>query len=248
MNEQAVMTPGQRGALHNVARDLHHKFEGVFGIETIEALVLDSFDELSKTASVTRWLVVGAERFAEQRLKAFIHAEQQSAKVPGVLFLCVHNAGRSQMALGWFSHLAGSRAVAWSGGSEPGAEINQVVVAAMAEVGIDISSEFPKPWTDEFFGAADVVVTMGCGDAVPAGAREALRGLGARGSDRQNPRGDPADTRRGPSAGSTHSSPSSSRRPAMMVGNEECRNQSYASVRLASSAGNPSRMARPPPL
>ncbi len=167
MNEQAVMTPGQRSALHSVARDLHHKYEGKFGVETIEALVLDSFDELSKTASVTRWLVVGAERFAEQRLKAFIHAEQQSAKVPGVLFLCVHNAGRSQMALGWFSHLAGSRAVAWSGGSEPGAEINQVVVAAMAEVGIDISSEFPKPWTDEFFGAADVVVTMGCGDACP---------------------------------------------------------------------------------
>ena len=71
------------------------------------------------------------------------------------------------MALGWFSHLAGSRAIAWSGGSEPGAEINRAVVAAMAEVGIDVSREFPKPWTDEFFGAADVVVTMGCGDACP---------------------------------------------------------------------------------
>jgi len=167
MNEQAVMTPGQRSALHSVARDLHNRFEGVFGVETIEALVLDSFDELSKTATVTRWLVLSAQRFAEQRLKALIHAEDHSAKVPGVLFLCVHNAGRSQMALGWFSHLAGSRAIAWSGGSEPGAEINSAVVAAMAEVGIDISREFPKPWTDEFFAAADVVVTMGCGDACP---------------------------------------------------------------------------------
>ena len=87
--------------------------------------------------------------------------------LPVVLFLCIHNAGRSQMALGWFNHLAGDRAVAWSGGSEPGAEINPSAVAAMAEVGIDIAQEFPKPWTDEIVRAADVVVTMGCGDACP---------------------------------------------------------------------------------
>ncbi len=86
---------------------------------------------------------------------------------PTVLFLCVHNAGRSQMALGWFNHLAGDRAVAWSGGSEPGNEVNPAAIAAMAEVGIDISEEFPKPWTDEIVRAADVVVTMGCGDACP---------------------------------------------------------------------------------
>ena len=84
-----------------------------------------------------------------------------------VLFLCVHNAGRSQMALGWFNHLAAGRAVAWSGGSEPGSAVNPVAVAAMAEVGIDISQEFPKPWTEEIVRAADVVVTMGCGDACP---------------------------------------------------------------------------------
>jgi len=87
--------------------------------------------------------------------------------VPSVLFLCVHNAGRSQMALGWFRHLAGERAVAWSGGSEPGDEVNPAAVAAMAEVGIDIAREFPKPWTEEIVQAADVVVTMGCGDACP---------------------------------------------------------------------------------
>jgi protein-tyrosine-phosphatase len=86
---------------------------------------------------------------------------------PTVLFLCVHNAGRSQMALGWFNHFAGERAVAWSGGSEPGNEVNPAAIAAMSEVGIDISSEFPKPWTDEVVQAADVVVTMGCGDACP---------------------------------------------------------------------------------
>jgi protein-tyrosine-phosphatase len=86
---------------------------------------------------------------------------------PTVLFLCVHNAGRSQMALGWFNHLAGDAAVAWSGGSEPASAVNPVAVAAMAEVGIDIGREFPKPWTEEKVRAADVVVTMGCGDACP---------------------------------------------------------------------------------
>ena len=86
---------------------------------------------------------------------------------PVALFLCVHNAGRSQMALGWFDHLAGGRAVARSGGSEPAAEVNPSAVAAMAEIGIDISRERPRRWTDEEVRAADVVVTMGCGDACP---------------------------------------------------------------------------------
>ena len=84
-----------------------------------------------------------------------------------MLFLCVHNAGRSQMALGWFNHLADGKAVAWSGGSEPASEVNPAAIRAMAEVGIDIAREFPKPWTDEIVRAADVVVTMGCGDACP---------------------------------------------------------------------------------
>lgn len=86
---------------------------------------------------------------------------------PTVLFLCVHNAGRSQMALGWFNHLADDRAVAWSGGSEPGVEVNPAAIEAMAEVGINITDEYPKPWTDEIVRAADVVITMGCGDACP---------------------------------------------------------------------------------
>jgi arsenate reductase len=84
-----------------------------------------------------------------------------------VLFLCTHNAGRSPLALGFFIHLAGEHAVGWSGGSEPGDEINPAAVEAMAESGIDITGEFPKPWTDEIVRAADVVITMGCGDACP---------------------------------------------------------------------------------
>ncbi len=93
--------------------------------------------------------------------------EHGPGRTPTVLFLCVHNAGRSQMALGFFRHLAGDRAAAWSGGSEPAHEVNPSAVAAMAERGIDITGEFPKPWTDEIVRAADVVVTMGCGDACP---------------------------------------------------------------------------------
>ena len=86
---------------------------------------------------------------------------------PNVVFLCIHNAGRSQMALGFFRHLAGDRATAWSGGSEPATSVNPVAVEAMAEVGIDISSSIPQRWTEEGLRTADVVVTMGCGDTCP---------------------------------------------------------------------------------
>ena len=84
-----------------------------------------------------------------------------------VLFLCVHNAGRSQMAAGWLRHLAGDRVDVLSGGSAPAEQINTAAVESMREVGIDITDQFPKPWTEETLTAADVVVTMGCGDACP---------------------------------------------------------------------------------
>jgi len=90
-----------------------------------------------------------------------------TATVPEVLFVCVHNAGRSQMAAGLLDQLAGERVCARSAGSDPADEINTAVVAAMAEVGVDLSREFPKPLTDEGVKAADVVITMGCGDACP---------------------------------------------------------------------------------
>jgi arsenate reductase (thioredoxin) len=89
------------------------------------------------------------------------------AAVASVLFLCVHNAGRSQMAAGWTRHLGGGRVDVFSGGSEPASEVNRAAIAAMAEKGIDISKELPKPWADEIVRAADVIVTMGCGDACP---------------------------------------------------------------------------------
>jgi arsenate reductase len=86
---------------------------------------------------------------------------------PAVLFVCVHNAGRSQMAAGWLRYLAGDRVAVYSGGSDPGTETNPTAVEAMAEVGIDISTLQPQPWTDEGVRTADVVVTMGCGDVCP---------------------------------------------------------------------------------
>ncbi|MGH2697887.1 MAG: arsenate reductase ArsC [Actinomycetota bacterium] len=86
---------------------------------------------------------------------------------PNVVFLCVHNAGRSQMASGWMTHLAGEQVEVFSGGSEPASDVNPVAVEAMAEIGIDIGGASPRAWTDEALRAADVIVTMGCGDACP---------------------------------------------------------------------------------
>jgi arsenate reductase len=158
----------QRYAITSAAAALGEEFAGVFGPETIERFLVSSYDQFADNATVATYLPLMAERFARQRLKALAKVEGRADDgVPVVLFLCVHNAGRSQMALGWFRHLAGDRAVAWSGGSEPGKEVNPSAVLAMREVGIDISGEFPKPWTDEIVRAADVVVTMGCGDACP---------------------------------------------------------------------------------
>jgi arsenate reductase (thioredoxin) len=162
------LSPDQRLALKTAAGNLRSEFSGTFSVETIELFLQTSYDQFADRAKFSNFLPLMAERFARQRLTALARVEGKAdAGLPIALFLCVHNAGRSQMALGWFKHLAGNRAVAWSGGSEPSSEINPAAVEAMAEVGIDIRSEFPKPWTDEILRAADVVVTMGCGDACP---------------------------------------------------------------------------------
>ncbi|WP_112265056.1 arsenate reductase ArsC [Lentzea terrae] len=158
----------QHLALTTAATRLQREFDGIFGQETIERFLHGSYDQFASHSTVPNFLPLLAERFARQRLHALARVEGHAHDgKPTVLFLCVHNAGRSQMALGFFQHLAGDRAVAWSGGSEPGYEINPSAIAAMAERHIDISGEFPKPWTDEIVRAADVVITMGCGDACP---------------------------------------------------------------------------------
>jgi arsenate reductase (thioredoxin) len=167
-DDRPHLGPDQQYALKAAARGLGEQFAGVFGPETIERFRYSSYDQFASVATVPTFLPLLAERFARQRLRALAKVEGAvSDGKPAVLFLCVHNAGRSQMAMGFFQHLAGDRAIAWSGGSEPGTQVNPSAVAAMREVGIDISGEFPKPWTDEVVRAADVVVTMGCGDACP---------------------------------------------------------------------------------
>ena len=158
----------QRLALKTAATRLQTEFGDMFGVETIERFLHSSYQQFANHATIANFLPLLAERFARQRLRALAKVERTSNDgKPIVLFLCTHNAGRSQMAMGFFTHLAGDAAVAWSGGSEPGNEVNPAAAQAMAEVGIDISGEYPKPWTDEIVQAADVVITMGCGDACP---------------------------------------------------------------------------------
>ncbi|WP_395108326.1 arsenate reductase ArsC [Actinomadura sp. SCN-SB] len=164
----AALSVDQQHAWLTASRNLAEEFTGVFGAPTIERFLYSSYDQFASRASVPHYLPLLAERFARQRLYALARVEGKGETgIPIVLFLCVHNSGRSQMALGFFSHLAGEAAVGWSGGSEPADQINPQAITAMRERGINIATEFPKPWTDEVVRAADVVVTMGCGDACP---------------------------------------------------------------------------------
>jgi arsenate reductase len=162
------MTIEQSLALRAAAERLAGEFAGTFGTDTVERFLHSSYDQFAGHATVVNFLPLIAERFARQQLRALAKVEGLADDgLPTVLFLCTHNAGRSQMAMGFFEHMADDRAVAWSGGSEPGSEVNPAAIAAMHERGIDISGEFPKPWTDDIVRAADVVITMGCGDACP---------------------------------------------------------------------------------
>jgi len=154
--------------IRHAANRLRAEFAPYFGVETIERFLSESLDEILSRARVRAFVPLFAERFARDRLWSLAKAEGRlAADRPVVLFLCVQNAGRSQMAAGWLEHLAGDRVKVLSGGSSPDGDVNPNAVAVMRERGIDIAGQFPKPWTDEIVRAADVVVTMGCGDACP---------------------------------------------------------------------------------
>jgi protein-tyrosine-phosphatase len=156
-----------RPLIRSVADRLHGDFSGIFAPETIQRFMAESWDALSG-AKVAAFIPLFVERFTRERLRALARVEGKLSDTrPFVVFLCVHNAGRSQMAAGWMQHLAGDQVEVFSGGSEPASEVNPSAVAAMAEIGIDISTGFPKPWTDDVVRAADVIVTMGCGDSCP---------------------------------------------------------------------------------
>jgi arsenate reductase (thioredoxin) len=168
MTDWESLSKEHKVQLNHVVTLLHRRYPDLLSRDSIAGLVMDSYTRMAARATVTKWLVPFAEKLAKERLEALTLLEGGArTSFPTVLFLCTHNAGRSQMALGWFAHLAGDNAIAWSGGSEPAGELNKVAVQAMADVGIDISQGFPKPWTDEVLAAAHVVVTMGCGDSCP---------------------------------------------------------------------------------
>jgi protein-tyrosine-phosphatase len=161
------LDPAGRSALSAEIAKLAHEFRGVFAVETIERYVAESDARLAG-ARLTDFVPLFVHRFTRERLKALAQSEQRVEKeVPEVLFVCVHNAGRSQMAAGLLNKVAAGRVHVRTAGSDPSERINPAVVEAMAEVGVDLSEEFPKPLTDEFVAAADAVVTMGCGDACP---------------------------------------------------------------------------------
>jgi protein-tyrosine-phosphatase/DNA-binding transcriptional ArsR family regulator len=161
------LDPVARQALAAAIGQLAAEFRGIFSLETIERYVDESIEWLSG-ARVVDFIPLLVHRFARDRLRALAQAQGELVKqVPEVLFVCVHNAGRSQMAAALLDHHARGRVGVRSAGSDPADQINPAVVAAMAEWGIDLAREFPKPLTDEVVQAADAVITMGCGDACP---------------------------------------------------------------------------------
>jgi len=154
--------------LERTVSDLANRFAGIFSEQTIYRYVFESYTALRRTARITTHLAALTRRFATDRLTALAHAEGAIVSaVPEILFVCVHNAGRSQMAAALLDHHAQGRVHVRSAGSTPADEINPAVREVMAEIGLDLSKEFPKPLTDDVVRAADVVISMGCGDACP---------------------------------------------------------------------------------
>ena len=156
------------GVLARLAERLVDKFVGIFSKETIGRCTKESYALLAEHATVTVHLPALTERFARDRLTALAQSEFKIAKdKPEILFVCVHNAGRSQMAAALAIQISGGAVCVRSAGSAPSDSIPAAVHEAMDEIGSNLAEAFPKPLTDEFVRAADIVITMGCGDACP---------------------------------------------------------------------------------
>lgn len=154
--------------LHTISEELAEGFVGVFAAETVERYVFESYAALARTAKITSHLPSLTERFARDRLTALAQSKGAAPHdVTEVLLVCVQNAGRSQMAAALLDHHAQGRVHVRSAGSAPGDALHPRAVEVMGEIGIDLASSFPKPLTDDVVRAADVVITMGCGDACP---------------------------------------------------------------------------------
>jgi protein-tyrosine-phosphatase len=161
------LDPVTPGHLERGVEGLVDEFRGIFSRETIDRYVQGSLQDLP-AARFSDFIPLLVHRFARERLRALGQAEGTIAKeVPEVLFVCVQNSGRSQMAAGLLHQRAAGLVHVRSAGSDPAEVVNPNVVTAMGELGIDLSAEFPKPLTNEVVRAADAVITMGCGDACP---------------------------------------------------------------------------------
>ena len=162
-----ILDPVTQHHVVQAAARLANEFKGIFSEETIARYIGESLDLLGNSR-INVFVPVLAHRFARERLRALAQVEGKMTKEqPEVLFVCVHNAGRSQMAAGLVKLRSAGRIHVRSAGSAPTDQINPAVIDAMTEIGVDMSEEFPKPLTDEVVRAADVVITMGCGDACP---------------------------------------------------------------------------------
>ena len=171
-----AVEPVSEAVLARISNDVAGRFGGIFSAETVARYVHDCHVLLLEKAQTTRHLSSLTARFAVERLSALARTERvgpgsgaslTQSDVPEVLFVCVKNAGRSQLAAAILTSLVGDRVRARSAGSEPAGFVNPLVIEALDEIGVSIEGEFPKPLTDEVVRAADVVVTMGCGDACP---------------------------------------------------------------------------------
>lgn len=155
-------------SIESVARDLTYRFSSTFSAETVSRYVAESYGLLSRRARVRTHLTALTARYTADRLDALASANGLTLRgTPEVLFVCVQNAGRSQIAAAYLRHLAGNAVHVRTAGSKPADVVNPRVVEALAEVGVPISDDYPKPLTDEVVQAADYVITMGCGDACP---------------------------------------------------------------------------------
>lgn len=162
------MTSTTNDPYSRLVDDLAYSYEGVFSRPEIARAVTAAHETLLATATVTAYLPVLVAKQAKEQLKAQAQAEGRIAKsVPELLFVCVHNAGRSQMAAALAEHLSAGRVHVRSAGSQPTTEINPIAVEALRERGVELTAAYPKPLTDSALTAADVIVTMGCGDSCP---------------------------------------------------------------------------------
>jgi protein-tyrosine-phosphatase len=148
--------------------ELAYTYEGIFSRDSIAQAVADARAALEPSATIPDFLPILVSRFAREQLSAAAQADGRLTKpVPEVLFVCVHNAGRSQMAAALAQHLTAGKVHVRSAGSQPADQINAMAVQVLAERGISLTEAYPKPLSNDVIHAADVIVTMGCGDACP---------------------------------------------------------------------------------